>query len=276
MKRRTGMMAATAVAALLGIGIGLGQGLTMGGDLNPACISMRIVYDICWTTSIPPVPYPCAHLRFWQPKWTVETRADYANLGAGRHFHFHDAKVKPVTQGFAFNDPCRSCIVPTLNAIVPYFYHSKEDPGWHREQSTSRMPLAIDAMRVGWWGRNYPRVGYVTHTSPVSSSGLAATRAFNIARSPFDLWPNPGNLRNLYAPLIPNAVGIALPCMNLEDPARCPCHRAGFDMRNVFDRAAPDGRYKWVIWKPRRCTLPLPLQWCAEVLNGLPKANRCF
>ena len=46
---------------------------------------MSIREDICWTSSIPPVPYPCAHLSFWQPKWIVETHAGYANLG-GNHF----------------------------------------------------------------------------------------------------------------------------------------------------------------------------------------------
>ncbi len=276
--KRAGVLAAV-LALVAGAGVSRAQ-LVIGADVNRACIGMRIVERICWGTDALglPVPYPCADLSFWQPKWVVETRAGYANLG-GRHFHFHDARVEPVTQGFAFNDPCRSCAVPTLNAIVTHFYDSRDDGDWHAAQSTSAMPAAIDVMRVGWWGRAYPRVGYVTHPSPLSASGLAATRAFNIARYPFDLWPEAGNLRDLRAPILPNAlpplVG-PLPCMNLESPSRRGCHNAGVDLRGVFEQASADGAYRWVIWKRKRCTLPIPLQACAYALEGLRKNNRCF
>ena len=271
------------VVLMVGVRFSAAQ-LTLGGDLNPACINMRIVEDICWTSGVIPVPYPCAHLSFWMPKWIVDTQAGYANLG-GQHFHFHDATVKPVTQGFAINDPCRGCLVPTLNAVVSHFYDSRSDGDWHAAQSTAAMPLPIDLMRVGIWGRAYPRVGYVTHPSPASASGLAATRAFNIARYPFDLWPDAGNYRLNgcrlpdCGPLLPNAlppqVG-PLPCLNLERPVRHGCHNAGLDLRSVFDRASANGAYTWVVWKRKRCTLPMPLQACAYQLEGLSKNNRCF
>ena len=40
--------------------------------------------------------------------------------------------------------------------------------------------------------------------------------------------------------------------------------------------ASPTGVYEWVIWKRRSCVLPLPLDLCAQSLNGLPKLNACF
>ena len=64
--------------------------------------------------------------------------------------------------------------------------------------------------------------------------------------------------------------------MNLEIPARRGCRNAGVNLLNAFDQAATDGRYKWVVWKRRRCTLPMPLQACAYALEGLRKDNRCF
>ena len=272
-----------AFLAVLGMGSAEAQ-LSMGSGLNKDCIKMSIREDICWTSSIPPVPYPCAHLRYWQPKWIVETRAGYANLG-GESFHFHNAKVKPVDQGFAFNDPCRSCVVPTLNAVVDHFYDSRNDPEWKTAQSASVMPTAVDLQRIGLWGRLYPRVGYVTHPSTLAASGLAATRGFSLARQPVDLWPVSGKYRldgcqlpscgPIVPPASPPAVGF-LPCMNLETPVRRGCHPAGVNLLSSFDRAAADGRYKWVIWKKRRCTLPMPLQWCAYSLEGLRKNSTCF
>ena len=268
------------LALVLGTGSASGQ-LTIGSGLNRSCIDMSVQEDVCWTSSIPPVPYPCAHLRFWQPKWIVETEAGYANLG-GEHFHFHHAKVKPVTQLFAFNDPCQSCVVPTINAVVDHFFDSRDDDDWHSAQSTSAMPTAVDLMRIGFWGRAYPRVGYATHPSPLAASGLVATRAFNLARQPVDLWPVAAKYRldgcqlPECGPIVPPANVGFLPCMNLETPARRGCHNAGVNLLNVFDRAAADGRYKWVIWKKRRCTLPMPLQACAYALEGLSKDNSCF
>ena len=102
--------------------------------------------------------------------------------------------MKPVDQGFAFNDPCMGCVVPTLNAVVDHFYDSRDDPEWKTAQRATPMPTAVDLQRIGWWGRLYPRVGYVTHNSPLSASGLAATRAFSLARQPVDLWPVAGKV----------------------------------------------------------------------------------
>ena len=263
-------LAAALVALLAACTVPAHAQLSIGSDLNPDCINMRIVYTTCGV-----IPYPCAKIRFWQPKWIVKTTADkgFANAG-GQHFHFHDARVEPVTQGFAFSDPCAGCVVPTLNAVVDHFYDSKDDPEWKTAQKGQAMPPEVANLNMLFWGGAYPRVGYVNHPSPACASGLAAVRAFNIARQPFDLWPNQGNLRNTYAPLLPNAANIILPCMNMEKPRRMVCHRAGHLDKPWLLPVAPtsaDGEYKWVIWKRRRCTLPLPLNWCAEELNGKAK-----
>ena len=62
------------------------------------------------------------------------------------------------------------------------------------------------ALKIGVWGGAYPRVGYVTHPTPVVASALAAVRAFNIARQPVDLWPVQGVVRPTI-PLVPSAQG---------------------------------------------------------------------
>lgn len=45
------------------------------------------------------------------------------------------------------------------------------------------------------WGNALPRTGFVTHTSAGAASGLAALRAFNVARYPTDVWPQFGFMR---------------------------------------------------------------------------------
>ena len=42
------------------------------------------------------------------------------------------------------------------------------------------------------WGNALPRTGHVTHSSATAASGLAALRAFNVARYPVDVWPQFG------------------------------------------------------------------------------------
>ncbi|MDE0207703.1 MAG: hypothetical protein OXP66_16940 [Candidatus Tectomicrobia bacterium] len=49
------------VLVMVGMGSVEAQ-LSMGSGLNKDCIKMSIQHDICWTSSIPPLPYPCAHL----------------------------------------------------------------------------------------------------------------------------------------------------------------------------------------------------------------------
>ena len=270
MKRR--MAVALAAAVLLGALTAPAHALLSIGDkVNVGCISMRIVYTTCGI-----IPYPCAKISFWQPKWIVNTRASKATAG-GEHRHFHHALVRPVNQFFAFNDPCTGCTVPTLAGLTPFFYKSAADPAWKLAQGPSP-PLVLP---IGLWGGAYPRVGFVTHPSPLVASGLAAVRAFNIARQPIDLWPASGLVRPT-VPLVPSAQGVGpFPCMCVGvPPLPFPpqCFSAGFDGPKLMlmGPTMPSGAYEWIIWKRKRCTLPLPLNWCAEALNGLPKSNLCL
>ena len=94
---------------------------------------------------------------------------------------------------------------------------------------------------------------------------------------PVDLWPAAGLLRPTI-PLVPAAQTVVLPCMCPSVPSLpLPCFRAGLDAGMLLPAPAmPTGTYEWVILKRKRCALPLPLNWCAEALNALPKANLCF
>ena len=268
---KSGVAAVVMVAVMLTAGIGPASGqLSIGGGVNQGCISMRIHYSTCGI-----IPYPCAYISFWQPKWIVSTRPSQENTGQP-DYHYHNAVVRPVNYLFAFNDPCSGCAVPTLAALVPAFYESFTDPAWRAAQAPV-MPPHIWLMKVGVWGGYYPRVGYVTHPTPVVASALAATRAFDIARQPIDLWPVTGLLRPTI-PLVPTAQTVVLPCMCRRfTPVPPFCFRAGFDFGSLIPSpVSPTGTYEWVIWKRRSCVLPLPLSWCAHLLEGLPKLNFCF
>ena len=275
MKRAT-VVTATVLVALFGIGSWpLSAQLSIGAGVNQSCIGMRITYSTCGI-----IPYPCAHLSFWQPKWIVSTTSGFSggvqNQGKP-HYHLQNAVVRPVNNLFQFNDPCTGCTIPTLAALVPAFYESHTDPAWRVAQSPFMTP-DIMALRIGVWGGAYPRVGYVTHPTPVVASALAAVRAFNIARQPIDLWPASGLVRPT-VPLIPTAQGVGLfPCMSRRfTPVPPGCFSAGFDAGTLaVSPQSPTGVYEWVIWKRRRCSVPLPLNLCAESLNALPKLNACF
>ena len=167
---KSGVVAVVMLAVMLTAGIGPASGqLSIGGGVNQGCISMRIHYSTCGI-----IPYPCAYISFWQPKWIVSTRPSQENTGQP-DYHFHNAVVRPVNYLFAFNDPCGGCAVPMLAALVPAFYESFTDPAWRAAQAPV-MPPYIYALKVGVWGGYYPRVGYVTHPTPVVASALAATR----------------------------------------------------------------------------------------------------
>ena len=275
MIRNAGVVLVTIMALFLGTFASPAHALLSIGDkVNVGCISMRITYSTCGI-----IPYPCAYISFWQPKWIVNTKALKATAG-GDHRHFHHAVVRPVNQFFAFNDPCTGCVVPTLAGMVPAFYESVTDPAWKIAQAPTTPPL----LPIGLWGGAYPRVGFVTHPSPLVASGLAAVRAFNIARQPVDLWPASGLIRPT-VPLVPSAQGVGpFPCMCSGIPPLpfmpMQCFRAGFDLGKLalpgVGLATPGGVYEWVIWKRKSCVLPLPLNWCADALNGLPKSNFCF
>ena len=270
MSRRSRVVGAVAVMLALGAPAARGQ-LTMGASVNPLCINMRITYSTCGI-----IPYPCAYMSFWQPKWLVTTKAEVRNQG-GQHYHFNNVVVRPITVGFAFNDPCAGCVVPLPAAVVPAFYESVSDPLWRTAQGPVPMPPTVLAYKVGLWGGYYPRTGFVVHPSPVVASALAATRGFDIAREPIDLWPAPGVLRPT-VPLVPTAQRIVLPCLCANvPPLPLPCVRAGFDFGTLMAAPfTPGGVYEWTIWKRKTCVLPLPLNWCAEALNGLAKGNWCF
>lgn len=68
------------------------------------------------------------------------------------------------------------------------------------QASCKMKPLgAFDYWRIappfGNWGRALPRSGHVIHSNKIAASGLAALRAFNIARYPVEVWPQEGFLR---------------------------------------------------------------------------------
>lgn len=287
--------------ALMGLAnVAWGQLFGDAWDANDKCIDLKISYRVCGTC---PFCWPCADIRYWVPKWVVEAGRKPEKQGTGK-LHFYHVKVKPATRGF-FQQPCNEnqscvggCFRPTLGAVVDHFYDSRSDDDWllanERMTSERGMPPWATFMTVapptGTWGRALPRAGHVIHTSPLAASGMAALRGFNIARYPYDLWPQKGRYR-LDAcrlpdcgPLIPNAqfpeVG-PFPCMQLEKPLRLGCAAAGFDFSNMLRAANPgyekdeDGQYTWIIWKHRRCTCPVPLGICAEQLRGLGDDNRC-
>ena len=73
-------------------------------------------------------------------------------------------------------------------------------PGKAPSGSCKMKPLgAFDYWRIappfGNWGRALPRTGHVIHSNKIAAAGLAALRAFNVARYPVEVWPQEGFLR---------------------------------------------------------------------------------
>ena len=199
------------LAVLTGFtGAAWGQLFGDGFDANDACIDLKINYRICGSC---PFCWPCADIRYWVPKWEVEAGRDNDSRGRPSRgegeLHFFQVKVKPMTKGF-FQQPCnesRSCVGgcfrPTIGAVVDHFYDSRRDADWllnnDRMTRERTMPpwaqLMMIAPPTGTWGRALPRAGYVIHTSKLAASGMASLRGFNIARYPYDLWPDRGHYR---------------------------------------------------------------------------------
>ena len=75
---------------------------------------------------------------------------------------------------------------------------------------------------VGAWGTLFPRVGFVTHSSPPVASGLQAFRALNIAFATCD---TPSRPRRRISPSV-RLEGLT-GCLQLAWPKQTPCILAG-------------------------------------------------
>ena len=166
---------------------------------------MRITYSTCGI-----IPYPCAHISFWEPRWIVTTTPAFSggvqNQGKP-HYHLHNAVVRPVNHLFRFNDPCTGCTVPTLAALVPAFYESRTDPAWRTAQSPFMTP-EIMALKIGVLGRRLPE-GRL-RDPPDAGGGLGPGGGASLQHRPSarcDLWPVQGVVRPTI-PLVPSAQGI--------------------------------------------------------------------
>ena len=94
MRRRNSVVAAVLLVgmAVMPVPCRRAPSLTIGGGVNQGCISMRITYSTCGI-----IPYPCAHISFWQPRWIVTTTPAFSggvqNQGKP-HYHLHNAVVQ--------------------------------------------------------------------------------------------------------------------------------------------------------------------------------------
>lgn len=174
-----------------------------------------------------------------------------------------------------------------LPNYVDFFYDTREDRCWsdesilqcgstdgsqcpfnaHQAEMTGQVsnplssssctmrPLgAFDYWRIappfGNWGRALPRTGHVIHSNKIAASGLAALRAFNIARYPVEVWPQEGFLRlPLSNPAVDGPAPIGqpaifpwvgpFPCTHLMDNDKTglrgtTAFPAGVDLASVF------------------------------------------
>ena len=164
--RKKALIAGIVLVVLLVVGAGASHAqLSFGAGVNQSCISMRITYSLCGI-----IPYPCAYISFWQPKWIVSTRATQETTGRP-HYHFHHAVVRPVDLLFTFSDPCSGCVVPTPASVVPAFYESVTDPAWRAAQA----PVMSSTVQ-----------GAVDRTDPAASRGMGSyLSACRLRQSPF-------------------------------------------------------------------------------------------
>ena len=257
--------------------------------VNRHCVSWRITSPcLC---GFP--PSPCVQVQYWEPTSLIEivkqpgtsTVPILGNLlkagltalgvslfgggGAGNsagagmtNSHYSEAHVWSFPQ--IFGGPCTACA--PINALPRLQYASEADAtAWRLTTAPLSIPTPA-LLPVGAWGALFPRVGFVTHSSPPVASGLQAFRALNIAAVPVTPLPVPE------AHIAISPAEALTGCMQLAWPKQTPCLLAGTPPAPPvpWDAGATSaqGTYVWIVWSKRVCCVPPP-GTCGLTLPGV-------
>lgn len=247
--------------------------------MNRGCVSWRIA-GVC-TCGFP--PSPCLQVEYWEPTSLIDIvkqpgtsplpilgdllRAGLSAVGVSRfggggagnsagaghtNLHYSEAHVWSFPQ--IYGGPCTGCL--PVNALPRLQYASEADAvAWRTTTAPTSLPLS-GLLSVGTWGSLFPRVGFVTHSSPPVASGLTAFRALNIAFQPVTPPPTP----EAHIAISP-AEGLT-GCLQLASPKQTPCLLAGTPpaVPIPWDAGATSaqGSYVWLSWTKRSCCVPPP------------------
>ena len=196
----------------------------------------------------------------------AETGTGAASQGDSTALQMNEAHVFgfPLSDAFsvAVEAPCEG--MPDLGGMVSYL--SEQDaPAWRTACSEKDDPLArvaekngplcakfgpmLPGLCIGTWGALYPRTGFVTHTSEVVGSAMAAFRAVDVASLKLQVG------RQVISPLL-FLPSVRYDRMQLVSPVAGRCIAIGenpaFWENGTRSR---DGRYVWVYWRKKECCL---------------------
>ena len=260
---------------------------------NPNCAQFTILGPcLC---GFPPTP-SCLQVAYWEPGWLVETvkvPGDTAiapiqqtlqvvgppqhvlggggagnSPGSGQtNLHFNEAHV--MTFPRLLGGPCTGCQAGQTQSFNVH-YLSEIDPLWRLAVGGASLLDLLGLGQLGVWAPLYPRIGFAIHGSEPVGSGIAATRALDIAANPF------GDLTHPESRVTLTPTGGYSRCCQLASPVQTHCFNVGTNPALwETGTGSATGKYTWIFWRFQTCCIPPGDVWCGFLLGGYG-ANQCL
>ncbi len=153
----------------------------------------------------------------------------------GSNLQFNEVHVyaNPDPQRIEFEAMCQS--VPN---ILPY-YTEEHAVDWRTKTSNRRIPS------MGAWGRLYPRIGFMVHTSPLVASAASVIKAVDISHPEYTLLDPPP-----YQWLMHDQIQMVY-------PQKSECMPIGTNLQSRESLyQSREGKHVWLFWHRYTCCRP--------------------